>query len=94
MSTNAVLLRKSDVVTFFGNMAEVGRAFATTSNNKALSKVAVHAWGDLLPELRARQLLDGYPGLRDFVLDPVTRLTAAEMRQRLSPEAPAQEGQG
>lgn len=87
------LLRKSDVVAFFnGNMAEVGRAFAATTHGKPLTKTAVRLWPDededgqpgLVPELRARQLLETYPDLREFVLDPITRLTPAETRARLA----------
>lgn len=77
------LLRKSDVVTHLGgSFASVGRAFAPILG-KPMSKVAVRKWGELVPELRARQLLEHYPSLKEFVLDPETRLTAAEMRAKL-----------
>lgn len=73
------LLRKADVLARFGNNnAAVARAF-----NPPISRVAVRKWPELVPELRARQLLDLYPELRECVLDPVTRLTTAEMRLRL-----------
>lgn len=81
------LLRKSDVVAHFGqNYAEVGRAFIPILD-KPLTKVAVRQWGELVPELRARQLLEQYPELREFVLDPITRLSAREMRERLGADA-------
>jgi hypothetical protein len=80
------LLRKSDVVAHFNdNFAAVGRAFEPITG-KALTKVAVRQWPELVPELRARQLLEQYPELREFVLDPITRLSAAEMRERLGQE--------
>lgn len=68
-----IQLRKADVVRYFdGNMATVGRAFVATTHRKALSRIAVFNWPDLLPELRARQLLEAYPDLGRFVLDPIT----------------------
>lgn len=81
----AYLLRKSDVVTHFGgSFAATGRAFAPIlGNGKGLSKVAVLKWSEMLPELRARQLIEQYPDLREFLLDPITRLSAREMRERL-----------
>lgn len=74
-----ILLRKSDVLPFFGNnQAAVARDF-----DPQISRIAVHRWPDLVPELRARQLLDRHPELRDYVLDPVTGLNAVETRERL-----------
>lgn len=85
----AHLLRKADVLAYFGNnCAAVGRAFAPANvAGRALSKTAVRNWPEFVPELRARQLLEGYPELRDLVVDPVTRLTAREMRARLAGQA-------
>jgi hypothetical protein len=78
------LLRKTDVIAYFDhNMAAVGRAFEPITG-KALTKGAVRLWPDLVPELRARQLLEQYPALQEFVLDPVTLLTAQEMREQLA----------
>lgn len=86
----STLLRKSDVLRHFGNNnAKVGRAFAPVVPPNGISRVAVHNWPELVPELRARQLLDLYPELRAFTLDPVTLLTAEEMRAKLA----AQDGQ-
>lgn len=74
------LLRKADVIRHFGgNKAAVGRACGIT-------RIAVHNWPDLVPELRARRLLDSHPELKDLLLDPVTRLTATEMRARIQRE--------
>lgn len=76
-------LRKSDVVAHFGGtFAGTARAFAPVIG-QPLSRNAVRQWPDIVPELRARQLLDHYPELQDLVLDPGTRLTLREMRQRL-----------
>ncbi len=78
------LLRKKDVVAFFGpTFGHTGRAF-TPILGKPLSKNAVRQWPDFVPELRALQLLKQYPALQDLVLDPVTRLTRVEMRERLN----------
>lgn len=85
------LLRKADVVRHFGNnMAAVGRAFAPLEPPAGLSRVSVKKWPELVPELRARQLLELYPELREYVLDPVTRLTAREMRARLGAQPDVQ----
>ena len=79
------LLRKKDVVHHFGdNMAAVGRAFEPIVPG-GLTKVAIRSWPELVPELRARQLCDQYPELRELLLDPVTLLTTSEMRERLAP---------
>lgn len=73
------LLRKADVVGHFGNnYAAVGRAFTPP-----ITKVAVRNWPEIIPELRARQLIDTYPELKELLLDPVTLLTAKETRLRL-----------
>ena len=78
------LLRKADVLQHFGNnAAAVGRALVSPDKPKGISRIAVRAWPDLVPELRARQLLEAYPDLRALVLDPVTLLTAQEMRERI-----------
>lgn len=83
------LLRSADVVAHFGpTNGHTARAFIPIIG-RPLSKNAVRQWGEYVPELRARQLLDHYPNLRELVLDPVTRLTPAETRARLSaPAAP------
>lgn len=85
----AILLRKSDVLDLFnGNHAAVGRDF-----NPALSRVAVLKWPEFVPELRARQLLDRHPRLKELQVDPETGLSLREMRERLSPPAQPTEGQ-
>lgn len=82
------LLRKRDVVGHFGgSYAAVARAFQETTHGRALSRVAVRNWPDVVPELRARQLVEGFPDLRAFLLDPITMLTASEMRERLTTKA-------
>lgn len=84
------LLRSKDVIAHFeGNHAAVGRAFAATSHGQALSRVAIRKWPEFVPELRARQLIERYPELRELVVDPVTRLSAREMRERLAGEGAA-----
>lgn len=47
---------------------------------EAYNKSQVGRWGELLPELQSRQLVERFPELRDYVLDPVTGLSIAEMR--------------
>lgn len=80
----STLLRKSDVVAHFGGtFAGTARAFEPILD-KPLSRAAVRQWPEVVPELRARQLLDHYPELKDLVLDPGTRLTLREMRERLT----------
>jgi len=75
------LIRKSDVLGLYdGNHAAVARAFTPP-----LSRVAVRNWPDYVPELRARQLLEIHPELRDFVLDQETGMTPRQMRERLKP---------
>ena len=74
-----------------GGNGQVGRAFAATTHGRPLTKTAVRNWPELeedgqpglVPELRARQLLDAYPDLRAFALDPITRLTPSEMRLKI-----------
>lgn len=81
------LLRKTDVVAFFGpTNGHTARAFIPIEG-AALSKNAVRQWPEFVPELRALQLLKQYPGLQDLVVDPVTRLTRTEMRERLKGHA-------
>jgi hypothetical protein len=43
-------------------------------------KTQVGRWGDLLPELQSRQLVEQFPELRDYVLDQVTGMSIADMR--------------
>lgn len=74
MESTEILLPKTAVIKHFGgSMAAVGRAFAATTHRGALTRVAVRNWPAMVPELRARQLLDAYPELAAFVLDPITR---------------------
>src|SRR3546814_20070123 len=78
--TGDPLLRKDDVLALFGdNAAAVGRDFSPP-----ISRIAVSKWGDYLPPLRARQLLDRHPELADCVVDPYTDLSLLQMRQRLA----------
>lgn len=77
------LLRKQDVVAHFGpTNGHTARAFIPIIG-RALSKNAIRQWPDYVPELRAMQLLKQYPELQELVLDPSTRLTLREMRERL-----------
>ena len=75
-----VLLRTSDVLALFnGNRAAVARAF-----DPPISRIAVRYWREYVPELRARQLLERHPELKDHVVDPETGLSLAQMRERLA----------
>lgn len=47
---------------------------------EAYNKSQVGRWGELLPELQSRQLIERHPELRDHVMDPVTGMSIAEMR--------------
>ena len=50
-----------------------------------MSRVSVGRWKEIIPELKARKLLDHYPELREYVLDPATGLSLRDMRARLTP---------
>lgn len=78
-----ILLRKSDVFERFGGTApKVALAFAPFLD-KPLARQAPLQWGEFLPELRARQLIEHYPDMKDLVVDPKTGLSLREMRSRL-----------
>ena len=81
----SIQLRKKDVLAHFGNnCAEVARAI-TTIQGFPISRVSVGRWKEIIPELKARKLLDHYPELREYVLDPATGLSLRDMRARLTP---------
>lgn len=63
------------------NHAALARAFH-------VSRFLPRTWGEYLPELYARRLIDRIPGAREYVVDPETDLTLIEMRARLSARAP------
>lgn len=88
------LLRKTDVVRFFGdNMAATARACVSPRKPKGLSRVAVVRWGEYVPELTAIRLLENYPALREFVVDPASGLTLQEMRNAVAAAPQSTEGQ-
>ena len=77
-------LRKKDVLAYFGNSGtKVARALAAIRGK--YTQQAVVRWGEFVPELPARQLLDHYPELKELVLDPTTGLSLRDMRERLAP---------
>jgi hypothetical protein len=53
-----------------------------------VSRFLPRTWGEFLPELHTRRLLDRMPEARDYLLDPETRLTLIEMRAQLAARAP------
>lgn len=53
-----------------------------------VSRFLPRTWGDFLPELYARRLLDQMPVAREYVIDPQTRMTLIEMRAQLTARAP------
>lgn len=57
-------LRTADILSLFGGPTRVARLF-----NPPLTKSAVSLWGDYVPELRARFLLDTYPGAAVCLVD-------------------------
>lgn len=90
----SIRLRKSDVVRHFGNnMAEVGRACISPDRPNGINRISVRAWGEFVPELTARRLVERYPDLRDYVVDPETGLTLQQMREALKAEGAATERQ-
>lgn len=81
----SIQLRKKDVLAYFGNNgAAVARAI-TAIQEQPMSRVSVSRWKDIIPELKARKLLDAYPELKECVLDPTTGLSLRDMRERLAP---------
>ncbi len=56
------------------------------STGRPFNKSQVGRWGEHLPELQSRQLVEKYPELRDHVLDPVTNLSIADMRAKMQGE--------
>lgn len=56
-----------------GSYAAVGRFF-----DPPLSRQAVRGWGEEVPELRVRQLLERVPDSRGLLIDDNTGLTQAE----------------
>lgn len=63
------------------NHAALARAFH-------VSRFLPRTWGEYVPELYSRRLIDRIPGAREYVVDPETELTLIEMRARLSARAP------
>ena len=63
------------------NHAALARAFC-------VSRFLPRTWGEFLPELYSRRLLDRIPQAREYVVDPETQLTLIEMRTQLSARAP------
>lgn len=61
---------------------------------KAYHKSQVGRWGELLPELQSRQLVERFPELRDHILDPVTGMSIAEMRVRAAAGLEGEERRG
>lgn len=50
------------------------------STGRPYCKAQVGRWGDLLPELQSRQLVERFPVLREHVIDPVSGMSVADMR--------------
>lgn len=50
---------------------------------KPVNKSTVGRWGDLVPELPSRQLVERFPQLREHVIDPETGLSIADMREKV-----------
>lgn len=53
-----------------------------------VSRFLPRTWGEYLPELHTRRLLERIPEAREYVLDPETHLTLIEMRAQLAARAP------
>lgn len=80
-------LRTSDVKAALGltnNSALAALLPPNPSTGRPYNKSQVGRWGECLPELQSRQLVDQFPALRDHVLDPVTGMSAIEMRAKVS----------
>ncbi len=63
------------------NHAALARAFH-------VSRFLPRTWGEYVPELYSRRLIDQVPAAREYVIDPETELTLIEMRARLAARAP------
>jgi hypothetical protein len=63
------------------NHAALARAFH-------VSRFLPRTWGEFVPELYTRRLLDRLPAAREYLVDPATGLSLIEMRARLSARAP------
>lgn len=82
-------LRRSDVkqaLSLKSNTA-IGRLLPPKASGKAYTKWDVCRWGELIPELESRRLIDLHPVLRDHVVDPATGLTVAQMREKVMAES-------
>ena len=74
-----ILLRKADVLRRFRTYAGVARAFVPILGHP-LTRQAPTMWGEYIPELRARELIEYYADLRDDLVDTSTGLSAREVR--------------
>jgi hypothetical protein len=63
------------------NHAALARAFH-------VSRFLPRTWGEYVPELYTRRLIDRLPGAREYVIDPATGMSLIEMRARLAARAP------
>lgn len=81
--TPKIKIRKADVLEAFSG---VGAQVATLLG---INRVSVYGWGEYVPELSARRLLELRPDLQDLVVDPATGLSLREMRRRLAAETAA-----
>lgn len=82
-------IRISDAARLLGATTRSGRTnHAALARALHVSRYLPRTWGDRLPELYTRRLVERLPEARDYLLDPETGLTLVEMRARLSVRAP------
>lgn len=84
-----VRLRLRDAARLLGATTRSGRInHAAMARALLVSRFLPRTWGEYLPELHTRRLLDRMPQAREYIVDPETRLTLLEMRAQLSARAP------
>jgi hypothetical protein len=82
-------IRISDAAQLLGTHTRSGRInHAALARAFGVSRFLPRTWGDFLPELYARRLLEQMPAAREYVIDPQTRMTLMEMRAQLAARAP------
>lgn len=87
MAPTKLKIRKDDVLEAFDGVG------AHVAALLSIHRVSVYGWGEFVPELSARRLLELRPDLQDLVVDPATGLSLREMRRRLAETTAATAGQ-
>lgn len=81
------LMRSEDLINYVGSHAAVGKLLADLAPSSA--KRTVSAWGEWVPELRVRQVVEMLPETTAMLVDPETGLTYATLvQQRIEKNGP------